>query len=163
MDWIAVGAIAELVGVVAVVITLIYLADQVRNNTRMAQRASTVEAVAAIRTFSVSLVDNRKVGELFQRGVNLGLENLTDEERVPFAIMMFNLLKTCEHLHYQHAVGAMDPDVLKGWDHIIRGYLTAPGSQEWYQERRIAFSLNFRNYLDNSAPDEGFKLLGQIG
>ncbi len=78
MDWIAVGAIAELVGVVAVVITLIYLADQVRNNTRMAQRASTAEAVAAIRTFSVSLVDNRKVGELFQRGVNLGLENLTD-------------------------------------------------------------------------------------
>ena len=58
MDWIAVGAIAELVGAVAVVITLIYLADQVRNNTRMARRASTAEAVAAIRTFSVSLVDN---------------------------------------------------------------------------------------------------------
>ena len=163
MDWIAVSAIAEIVGASAVVFTLIYLAYQVRNNTRMAQRASTAEAVSAIMAFNDSLVDNPKVGELFQRGVNLGLENLTDEERVPFTIVMFNLLKTCEHLHYQHAVGAMDPDVWEGWDHIIRGYLTAPGSQEWYQERRLAFSSNFRNYLDNSAPDEGFKLLGQIG
>ena len=163
MDWIALGAIAEIVGAIAVVLTLIYLAYQVRNNTRMAQRASTAEAVSAIMAFNDSLVDNPKVGELFQRGVNLGLENLTDEERVPFTIVMFNLLKTCEHLHYQHAVGAMDPDVWEGWDHMIRGYLTAPGSQEWYQERRLAFSSNFRNYLDNNAPDEGFKLLGQIG
>ena len=163
MDWIALGAIAEIVGAIAVVLTLIYLAYQVRNNTRMAQRASTAEAVSAIMAFNDSLVDNPKVGELFQRGVNLGLENLTDEERVPFTIVMFNLLKTCEHLYYQHAVGAMDPDVWEGWDHMIRGYLTAPGSQEWYQERRLAFSSNFRNYLDNNAPDEGFKLLGQIG
>ena len=163
MDWIAVSAIAEIVGAIAVVLTLIYLAYQVRNNTKMAQRASTAEAVAAIRTFNDSLVDNPEVGELFQRGVNLGMGNLTDEERVPFAIVMFNLLKTCEHLHYQHAVGAMDPDVWEGWDHMIRGYLTAPGSQEWYQERRLGFSSNFRNYLDNSVPDEEFKLLGQIG
>ena len=116
MDWIAVSAIAEIVGASAVVFTLIYLAYQVRNNTRMAQRASTAEAVSAIMAFNDSLVDNPKVGELFQRGVNLGLENLTDEERVPFTIVMFNLFKTCEHLHYQHAVGAMDPDVWEGWD-----------------------------------------------
>ena len=49
MDWIAVGAIAELIGVIAVVLTLFYLADQVRNNTRMARRAATSEAVMAIR------------------------------------------------------------------------------------------------------------------
>ena len=163
MDWIAVGAIAEIVGAIAVVLTLIYLAYQVRNNTGMARRASTAEAVAAMRTFNVSLVDNPGVGELTQRGISLGLGNLTDEERVPFTIVMFNLFKTCEHLHYQHAVGAMDPDVWEGWDHMIRGYITAPGCQEWYQERRLAFSSNFRNYLDNSAPDEGFKLLGLTG
>ena len=93
MDWIAVGAIAEIVGAIAVVLTLIYLAYQVRNNTGMARRASTAEAVAAMRTFNASLVDNPEVGELTQRGISLGLGNLTDEERVPFTIVMFNLFK----------------------------------------------------------------------
>ena len=49
MNWIAVGAIAELIGAIAVVLTLFYLADQVRNNTRMARRAATSQAVTALR------------------------------------------------------------------------------------------------------------------
>ena len=67
MDWIAVGALAELVGAVAVVLTLVYLAEQVRNNTRMARRAVTAEAVAAVREANARIADDPSVVSCFGR------------------------------------------------------------------------------------------------
>ena len=73
MDWIAVGAIAELIGAIAVVLTLFYLADQVPNNTRMARRAATSEAVTAIREATTFFGNDSSMNELFRRGImNLG-------------------------------------------------------------------------------------------
>ena len=69
MDWIAVGAIAELIGALAVVLTLFYLADQVRNNTRMARGAATSEAVAAIRNATTFFVNDASMNELFRKGI----------------------------------------------------------------------------------------------
>ena len=115
MDWIAVGALAELVGAVAVVVTLLYLAEQARNNTRMARRAATAEAVAAIREANARIPDDLSVSQLFWKGLQ-GLENLSEDERGQFGIITFNLFKACEHLHYQWVVGAMDPDVWTGWE-----------------------------------------------
>ena len=40
MDWIAVSAIAEIVGAIAVVLTLAYLATQVNHGTQAARRAA---------------------------------------------------------------------------------------------------------------------------
>ena len=115
MDWIAVGALAELVGAVAVVLTLVYLAEQVRNNTRMARSAATAEAVAAVREANARIADDPSVSQLFWKGLQ-GLENLSEDERGQFGIITFNLFKACEHLHYQWVVGAMDPDVWAGWE-----------------------------------------------
>jgi len=100
MDWIAVGALAELVGAVAVVVTLLYLAEQARNNTRMARRAATAEAVAAIREANARIPDDLSVSQLFWKGLQ-GLENLSEDERGQFGIITFNLFKACEHPHYQ--------------------------------------------------------------
>ena len=115
MDWIAVGALAELVGAVAVVVTLLYLAEQARNNTRMARRAATAEAVAAIREANARIPDDLSVSQLFWKGLQ-GLENLSEDERGQFGIITFNLFKACKHLHYQWVVGAMDPDVWAEWE-----------------------------------------------
>ena len=162
MDWIAVGALAELVGAVAVVLTLLYLAEQVRNNTRMARRAATAEAVAAIREANARIPDDLSVSQLFWKGLQ-GLENLSEDERGQFGIITFNLFKACEHLHYQWVVGAMDPDVWTGWEWKMRVYLTAAGSRQWYEERRQAFSSKFREWLDNAVPDTTVRLTPEIG
>jgi hypothetical protein len=49
MNWAAIGAIGEIVGAVAVVVTLAYLAIQVRQNTRMMQREAHLDRVSVQR------------------------------------------------------------------------------------------------------------------
>ena len=97
MDWIAVGAIAELIGAIAVVLTLFYLADQVRNNTRMARSAATSEAVAAIREATTFFVNDSSMNELFRKGiVNLG--DLSAEELGQFHALNLNIILSLIHI-----------------------------------------------------------------
>ena len=58
MDWIAVSAIAEIVGAIAVVLTLAYLATQVNHGTQAARRAAAAEAVSAVREANAHLADD---------------------------------------------------------------------------------------------------------
>jgi len=163
MDWIAVGAIAEIVGAIAVVLTLAYLALQVNHATQAARRAAVAEAVSAIREANAHLADDPAAATIFRKGVD-GLENLsTEEEKVQFGILTFNLFKTCEHLHYQWVVGAMDSEVWGGWEWHMKGYLMFPGNRQWYEERRRSFSSRFQGWVDNMEPDESFRSLRQVG
>ena len=163
MDWIAVGAVAEIVGAIAVVLTLAYLALQVNHATQAARRAAVAEAVSAIREANAHLADDPAAATIFRKGVD-GLENLsTEEEKVQFGILTFNLFKTCEHLHYQWVVGAMDSEVWGGWEWHMKGYLMFPGNRQWYEERRRSFSSRFQGWVDNMEPDESFRSLRQVG
>ncbi len=162
MDWIAVGAMAEIVGAIAVVLTLAYLALQVNHATQTARRAAVAEAVSAIREANAHLADDPAAATIFRKGVD-GLENLsTEEEKVQFGILTFNLFKTCEHLHYQWVVGAMDSEVWGGWKWHMKGYLMFPGNRQWYEERRRSFSSRFQGWVDNMEPDESFRSIRQV-
>ena len=159
MDWIAVGAIAELIGAIAVVLTLFYLADQVRNNTRMARRAATSEAVTAIREATTFFGNDSSMNELFRRGI-MNLGDLSAEELDQFHTLNLNIIKACEQLHYHWAIGAMDPDLWSGWEWQMTRYLTSPGIQEWFAPRRPAFSTRFQEWMDNLAPVTELQFMG---
>ncbi len=90
------------------------------------------------------------------------MENLSEDERAQFIPFMFNFFKTFEHLHYQYAEGALDPEVWAGWEHIGRGYLTSPGCLQYYRERRASFNSKFQDWMDALVPDTEFKTLGDL-
>ena len=61
MNWDAIGAIGEIVGALAVLATLIYLAIQVRQNSVL-QRAQTHQQLAHDRTLNIQMmIQNRDV------------------------------------------------------------------------------------------------------
>ena len=51
MNWDAVGALAELMGAVGVVVTLIYLSRQVRDNTDSIRRSTAHDALRSVARF----------------------------------------------------------------------------------------------------------------
>jgi len=67
MHWEAIGAVGEIVGALAVVLSLIYLAIQVRQNSEMARAESRLRAVATWREFTNSLESGDPVA--FGRGL----------------------------------------------------------------------------------------------
>lgn len=68
MNWEAVGAVGEILGAVAVVITLVYLAMQVRQNTKAVQAAAIDSANTHVSDIRMEIFSDADVTSLYRRG-----------------------------------------------------------------------------------------------
>ena len=159
MNWDAVGALGQVVGAFAVVFTLVYLAVQVRQNTRGTRRVATAEATTAFREWGQHITADTSMRRAYLKGLR-GLKNLSEDEKALFWGIIFNVFKVAEQLHLQHLDSAMDAGVWAGWEYTLSGILTTTGCQQYYQERRRSFNPRFQEWLDNLVPDAEFRPLG---
>ena len=68
MSWEAIGAIGETVGALAVVVSLVYLAMQIRNQNQEA-RAATMQQVLQSNADAISQLQNPDLAEIWIKGV----------------------------------------------------------------------------------------------
>ncbi len=141
------GNIGEFVGAIGVIVSLVYLATQIRQNTK-AVRSNTSQAITDSRVeFLSSISDNPEVARMFFSGLS-DLDSLGPDERSRFAIMMARFIATMENYHYQHLRGAMDQEQWTRMLGILRWFMSTPGGQAWWLNRPIPTDLSFDRFLD---------------
>jgi hypothetical protein len=161
MNWTAVGAIGELVGAIAVVVSLAYLAVQISQNTRAVRAATIDSAVRGIRDWIRPLIEDKKVAEIFRQGIE-NWDSLDDDGKARFLHLMLGFMKTVETLHYQYSKGQLDPSVWLGWQYVMTGYIQSPGGQKYWELRRMAFSSEFRDYVESLPENTDFIRAAQL-
>jgi hypothetical protein len=107
VNWEAISAIGQIVGAIAVVISLIYLAREIRRNAR-AERLAGMDSL--IRWLG-ELVAHPHVRELYYRGIH-DFESLKGADIVGFSTLMAQLFRMYEETydqllegHLPHACG----------------------------------------------------------
>ena len=118
MDWDAIGAIGEITGAIAVLVTLVYLAVQIRQNTR-----------------------------IFTQGRS-SFDELDDHEKVVFDMLMMRLFAALDTttFHYEH--DSYDDELYAGAIEFYAGFLTSPGGRQWYKQRLASLSKQTRARLE---------------
>ncbi len=155
MNWDAIAAIGELAGALAVVISLLYLARQINQNTRAMRRTAAHEAVEGmLNWFSHALADP-DLTRIWTQGIE-SLDNLSEDEIARFALLQFNMMKVAEDIHFQHMEGAMDPGLWEGWSQVFQQYLGAPGSQQYWEQRRLLFPRRFQEWVNGFEPNPDY-------
>ena len=86
MSWDAAGAIGEIFGALAVVMSLIYLATQIRTQNREAKISSVHEITEAFRLAITSFQDEQRA-VVYTKALN-GFDSLTDSEKLQFISMV---------------------------------------------------------------------------
>ncbi len=147
MNWEALGAVGELVGALVVMVSVFYLAIQIRHNTRVAKGAAQEAAVAALRDLTKQLTQNAELNRLFNKGVE-GLDRLEWEERTQFFHLAFQLLKVAEGIHFHHIQGVLDEGAWMGYSNLFRHYFATAGFREYWKLRRDTFSPAFQSFFD---------------
>jgi len=84
MTWEAVSALGQVVGAFAVVLTLVYLAAQVRQNTSGVKIGTTAGAIVAIQEWNYLFISDSSVRQVFHKGLNR-MEILSEDESLQFA------------------------------------------------------------------------------
>src|SRR4030095_8551029 len=118
MNWDAISAISQLIGSVAARVSVLYLAAQVHQSTRVARLAMQDAAATALRDVTKPLMQNAELERIWRAGV---------EDRSRFLPAAYQFLKAFETIHFHHVYGMMDRDLWEGWHGLLRHYVVAPG------------------------------------
>ena len=129
MNWEATQAIAELAAAAAVLISLVYLAAQVRQNTASIQAgtvARTSEILNRLRTEIWSDADSARIYELALSGEEAPDAQSTTRER----LFWVGLARDYEAVYYQHLAGQLPDPIWEGWLKEIRIIFSTPGGRD---------------------------------
>ena len=143
MNWDAISAVANLVGAIGVIITLAYLAIQVRGNTRVTSaqsRHALSDFVLRIAIFRAENAD--RLARLESQ------ENLTKGDRLFQYWSHAQLLLHAETYFHHHELGLMPDTHWRGYVRHMKGYMQSPGFKEVWDDIGSGFSEDFAHWLD---------------
>jgi hypothetical protein len=163
-DWEAVSAISQMIGSIAVVFSVLYLALQVHRSTRIAKLAAQDAAATALREVTRPFAENADLARVWRIGLE-DLQSLPAEEQARFFHSTYQFLKAFETIHFHHIYGLMDEQIWQGWCGLLRHYIASPGIEHYWKLRHYLFSARFQKFireLDRPAePHTVGNLLGQ--
>jgi hypothetical protein len=142
------GNLGEVIGAIAVVISLVYLAVQIRQNTRMV-RASAEQAVfeSGIE-FDRTLVSDPELTRIWHLGRS-NPDELTKEEARRFRRLMSMLYRNFENLYFQHQKALVDDHVFAVWrEGFFIQFYQQPGVLRWWESYGGFFTEEFRGFVE---------------
>jgi hypothetical protein len=147
MNWEALGAIGQIVGVVLVGITLIYLALQLRQNTS-ALKSSTFLAISTLMgsTMEVFAIHADLAPLLIK--VQPGLNELSAAERARYGFLMMMAYRRVETVVVQRHLGFIDSELTEGFERSALSALGSKGARQWWEASKGAFSDLFSTWVD---------------
>ena len=149
MDWNAVSAIAGALAAIAVALTVVYLAVQIRKNTLATRSQTYYLLTAALAEASAILASNEDLARIYRVGISRP-DELAEDDFYRFAMYSINQFRRYENLFFQHRSGLVDDEFWDGQCNNILWFFHRPGTQAWWKDKRLTFSKSFREYLENS-------------
>lgn len=150
MNWDAIGAIGEIVGATAVVVSLLYLAAQIRTSSR-ATRASVFQGLHdAFAEFDRLLVSDAELGRLFEAicSGDAALDSADGKRAAELLVQLFNKYELFFILNRERMLAH---DVAEAMGVIVGRKVREPGVAAWWKTNQFRYSKEFvewANQLD---------------
>jgi hypothetical protein len=161
MNWDAINAISQFVSSIAVVFSVLYLAKEVRRSTLVAKVAAQNAAASAVRDVTNTFMENADMSRIWGIGLE-NLQTLSAEDQARFFHATHQFLKALETIHFHHVNGLMDEQLWRGWQELLRHYISAPGIARYFELRNELFSDRFRQYVSQLEPAGDRRTVGTL-
>ena len=155
MNWDAVGAIAELLGAIGVIISLAYLATQIRQNTRQIGEHSRELRIAAIDAIAASfsrfrdpLIRDPELAALWLRGLE-DYDGLEPIAKVRLGRLFQELFFAHQNTWSRYREGATSEDAWQDHMQAIKNNLRQPGIRNWWAETHPIYADDFEVVIDD--------------
>ncbi|MGR8949254.1 MAG: hypothetical protein ACU84Q_14490 [Gammaproteobacteria bacterium] len=124
MNWDAMGAIGEVVGAIAVVATLIYLALQIRQNTKATRTATHQTQVDSQIGINTSIATDDKLADLIARA-NDGYDELKAGEQIQLLHLYVNFFNLWHSAYWNNKEQFLSEHAWPIWDTGMAGLFSA--------------------------------------
>ena len=148
MNWDAIGAVGEVVGAMAVVATLGYVAVQVRQSKRTARAQMVQEATDQLNQINLLIASDPTWAEIMALGGSDSLESFSVEQRTRYAFLELSVGRALETLYFHHLNGDVEPRNWEPQENALKALAASPVWQQWWSEQPFKFSSEFASFVD---------------
>ena len=140
MNWGALGAIGEIVGAGAVLVTLIYLAVQVRHLKKQTESATLNQIIDSLNNYAGQIAVSDTLATIIARGRS-SYSALADDEKLRFDNIHYYLLNNLEnwYLQYRELYGVSPEVSLANIESNIETFCKNPGFIEFWQHTEALY------------------------
>lgn len=140
-------AVGTYVSVLAVVVSVINLATQVRRQTKSLQSQNYGRALDRLASVQSRLGTDPAAANVFNRGVrNPG--SLSFDERTQFTWLLYEIFGAFEFMFDEAQDGRLAAHVWKRWSDTLSWWISLPGVQAWWRARPTPFNERFSEFVD---------------
>jgi hypothetical protein len=147
VNWEAAGAIGEIVGGAAVVISLVYLASQIRAQNREARTASVHQVMHEYSTAMSRLLEP-EMADIWVAAIE-DFDNLSPSQRLRFFILNTVVARSFEDAYFQWREGRLDDAVWRALMPPLRDVKSTEAFNRFWELRRHQFRAEFADYIDD--------------
>jgi len=156
VNWDAVAAIAELAGAIGVIVSLVYLALQIRQNTAQIDTNSSLMRAESRRHWkthatqvNLALAQDAKLAGIFTRGL-ASFQSLPPDEQIQFTFLFSEMVSTLDTAFDEQAEGLAKGGSFERAVNSMGDLIKTPGGREfWRVHGRRVGSAAFRNWVES--------------
>ena len=145
--------IGEIIAAVLVVVSLGYVALQIRQNTHALQATAAQAYVGNYNTITTQLTDP-DLAVLWRNGMQ-DFDKMEAGEQIQFSAIIGQLMRVFESAFLQWKVGALENQLWEASERALKDSFMTTGFRQWWQFRRLWYSDDFRELCDGFGIDDG--------
>lgn len=147
MDLDTLAKLGEFIGGIFVVISLIYLAYQLRQNTLSLRAENYARLLDRMSTLQSRLAADAELHRLFMIGAE-DPGRLLPAERLRFSWALYEMFGTGEFMYHQSLDKTLPPVVWARWEATIGWWLSHPGMRAWWAGKPAPLAADFEAFGD---------------
>lgn len=150
MSFADLASLGSFVSGIGVLVSLIYLSLQIRQNTRAVR--SQIHQHIADSWFSVGAIlsDHSREFTVGLKADEKTFAAMPDDEKFAFLACIFAFFKHFENMYLQYQEGLIARENWDAWTSQMFMYWHMPAVQNWWKSRRLTFSPEFRRFIEES-------------
>jgi len=147
MNWEAISAVGEIVGATAVVVTLIYLAVQVRHGTKATQASNVQAATSLDQEFLLTVGADPATARLWAAFLTAP-ETLPDDQKLQGIFLISSVIRRLETNLLQNRLGTLSREGWEARQPLFIGMARSRGYSVWLDSPFASFLTDeIRDYM----------------
>ncbi len=147
LNWEMIDAVAQTLGALGVIFSLIYLAAQIRNQNKESRRAAMNVLTTHWSDLNKTLVEHSEMPGIWLRGLRR-FDDLDSESKLRFSAHLGRFLRFADSLYLSVLDGTLDDRLWRGYERTIADTVAYPGFQTWWATRKHWHTDEFCALID---------------
>jgi len=157
----ALGNLGDFIGGIGVLVTLLYLASQIRQNSQSVRNAAAESVLQSMNSALQTASSSPQIARVIAVG-QTNIEDLSEDERSQFLMWLYAWFRVLERGYSHYRRGYIDADEWRGHTMNLASVMKSESAQKWWFARRSYFGSEFAAMVDSLETSDAAPSIGEL-